>query len=89
MLVLISSKYSKENDSYKKQYHVMIRDLSSQIFLLKIMCFMCLGVCVSAPQVDLVPAEPSKGTGSMEMELQMDEPSLQVPDFLTMKRKSK
>lgn len=60
MLILISSKYSKENDSYKKQYHVMIRDLSSQIFLLKIMCFMCLGVCVSAPHVDLVPAEPRK-----------------------------
>lgn len=60
MLVLISSKYSKENDSYKKQYHVMIRDLSGQIFLLKIMYLMCKGVCVSSPIVDLVPAEPRK-----------------------------
>lgn len=60
MLVLISSKYSKENDSYKNQYHVMIRDLSSQIFFIKNNVFMCLGVCVSAPHVDLVPAEPRK-----------------------------
>lgn len=44
MLVLISSKYSKENDSYKKQYHVVIRDLSSQIFLLKIMYFVWVSV---------------------------------------------
>lgn len=89
MLVLISSKYSKENDSYKKQYHVMIRDLSNQIFLLKIMC-LCVWVSVWVHHMwTWCLQSPEKGIGSMEMELQMDEPSLQVPDFLTMKRKSK